>query len=185
MTAAELIPFVRKNPISFGCGVLALALGAAIYLRSSSVPEAVTLLDQKSAEGGRLAANARNSAQLTEQFAAITGATKSINSRLIHASDLAQNLQYFYKLEAETGTKLLDLRQGPLPAKGKPAAGSPVGVPFFVSVRGDYFALLEFLRHLESGPHFCRVMSLAISTTGPDRAAPITFQLGVELLGLP
>lgn len=180
MTTAELLASVKKNPISFGCGALALALGLAIYFRSSDLPKNAAELEQKAAEGERLAANVRNGAQLSEQLAALTGATKTINERLVRAADLAQNLQYFYKLEAETGTKLIELRQVTNPT-GKAVPLS--GIAFTVSVRGDYFAVLDFLRRLEGGPHFSRVLSASMGLTGPDRTAPVTLTLGVELLG--
>ena len=47
MTNAELFAFVRKNPISIGCGVLALALLGGIYFRSDEIPESEAELTQK------------------------------------------------------------------------------------------------------------------------------------------
>jgi len=39
MSNAELFAFVRKNPISLGCGALALVLAGAAYFRSDAIPE--------------------------------------------------------------------------------------------------------------------------------------------------
>lgn len=57
MTNAELMAFVRKNPISVGCGAVALLLGAAVYFRASEIPAAEAELTQKSAEADRHGAN--------------------------------------------------------------------------------------------------------------------------------
>lgn len=180
------IGYVRKNPIAVGCAVVALACVVALYLRSELLPDAETELETKSAEGHRLAQNVRNAAQLPEQLAAITAATAEIQPRLLRADELAKNLQYFYKLEADTGTKLLDLRQlsGSAPAKGAAKSAFTI-VPFNLTVRGEYAALLDFLRRLENGTHYARVLTAAIASNAPERSGPLSLQLTVELLGQP
>jgi hypothetical protein len=182
----QLFAFVRKNPVTLGCAVLALGLGVAIYLRGQDLPAAESELEQKSTEGRRLALNLKNSAQLNEQVAAMTAALAAIEPRLVHADELANNLQYFYKLESETGTKLADLRQL---AASRPKAGKPAGpfapVAFSASVQGEYAAVLDFLRRLENGVHYARVNSATITLTSPDRTGPLMLQLELELLGLP
>jgi hypothetical protein len=185
MTTADLIAFVRKNPVSFGCGLLAVVLALAIYFRSSELPDAAALLDQKSTEGTRLANNVRYGAQLPEQLAALTAAGREIETHLIRGSDLANNLQYFYRLEAETGTKLIELRQNANSAAAKGAKGAFAGVSFSVSLQGEYPVILDFLRRLENGAHYCRVTSANIAPVGPDRNSPLKLALGLELLGQP
>jgi hypothetical protein len=183
MTNQELLAVLKKNPVSVGCGVLTVLLGVGIYFRSDRLPEVTAELEQKSAEGQRLAANLQNSAQLTEQYAAIAQAGKEIESRLIKASELAKNLGYFYKLEADTATKLIELRPLPLaPVKG--AKSTYVPVIYSVAVQGDYTQLLEFLRRLEHGAHYCRIVVSAISGTSNERG-PLRLSLTVELLGQP
>ena len=99
-------------------------------------------------------------------------------ARLIRASDIGINQQYFYRLETESGVKLVDLRQG---ARGTPKGGT-VPISFTVSAQGDYAQVLAFLRALENGAHFCRVQSGSCS--GP-RKGPVTVALNLELLGRP
>ena len=60
MTNEEVIAFVRKNPVSIGCGVLSLVLAGLSYWRSGQVPDSEAELMQKSAEGERYAANLKN-----------------------------------------------------------------------------------------------------------------------------
>ena len=130
-------------------------------------------------------ANVKNAAQLPEQLAALTEARADIEKRIIRNDNLAQNLQYFYRLEADTGVKILTLRQNSL-APAKPDVKNPlVGIGFTVSFQGPYLTVLEFLRRLESGAHYCRVTAAGMTTTGGNRTGPITVSVSLELLGQP
>ena len=185
MSNEQLIALLKKNPVSVGCGLLSLLIAVAIYFRSDLVPEAAKLLEQKTAEGERLNANVTNAAQLPEQLAAITEARTEIEKRLVRASELAKNYQYFYRLEAETGAKLLSFRQNPVPAPKPGAKPGLIGVGYTLSFQGPYFTVMEFLRRLESGTHFARITQAGIGLTGNNRTGPLTISVSLELLGQP
>jgi hypothetical protein len=185
MIADSFPPFLKKNPIGVGCGLLAVLLIAGAYYRSSAVPELNELLDQKLTERARVAANVKNATGLTDQLARLTRAQKGIEDRLVHASELAKNLQYFYRLEAETGTKLLELHQNPSSLKVGAPKTAFNGVSFTVTFQGDYLAILDVFRRLERGTHYSRVLSASLMTIGPDRTGPLKLSLGLELLGQP
>jgi hypothetical protein len=191
MAAEPVITTLKANPISVACGALALTLAVGIYLRSGRLPESEALLEQKVTQGERIDANLKNGVQLADQYAAISAARKEIEARLIRPDELAKNLQFFYKLEADTGTKLVDLRQnvlvpGKAGGKGKTAY---TGIVYAVAVRGDYSRLLDFLRRLESGQRYCRVMSATLigvsNGVEGSRGNDLTLNLGLELLGQP
>ncbi len=184
MTNQELMALLKKNPVGVGCGVLTLLLAVGLYFRSDSLPVAAADLEQKSAEGQRFAANLKNAAQLHEQLATITQAGNEIEGHLVRASELAKNLQFFYRLEAETGTKLIELRQQPVPIVKGGAKSMFVPVTFSVGLQGDYTQLLEFLRRLEHGAHYCRLVGTAIVGTSIERG-PLRLTLTVDLLGQP
>lgn len=98
---------------------LAGQLGAAIYFRGGLVAEPSAALEGKSAPGQKQQANVRFSSQWDEPLAG-----------------LANNLQYFYCMEAEHGLRILDLRQGLMPAL--PAIRpNYVRVPFTLAIEGD------------------------------------------------
>lgn len=186
MTNEDLIAFVRKNPVSVSCGLVALLCGLGIYFRSGGLPEAESQVEQKSAEGGRLALNLSNSVRLPEQLAAVTASDHEISGRLLRAGDLAKNYQYFYKLEAATGVKLIDLRQNPIPTPksgAKPATF--IGIGYAVALEGEYPAVVEFLRQLENGAHYCRIVAANVGAAKQERGSSIKLTLTVELLGLP
>jgi hypothetical protein len=178
MTTADLTSAVKKNPLIVGCAVLTLALGAMLYLRLDSIPEANSRLDELSAQSRRYALNISNASQLKEHMDALIAANKAIDGRVIRSTDIGINQQFFYKLESESGVKLLDLRQG-----GKPATKTnfaPVG--FTVSLQGDFPQVLKFLRGLEDGSHYARVLTASCSGT---RTGDVTMTLSLELLGRP
>jgi len=134
MTGDDLKTVLKKNPIIAGCAVLSFALIAATYFRSDQIPAANTELEQKTDEAERLASNINNAAQLKEQYETLVAANKEIDSRIIRANQLAANAQFWFKVEADTGVKLIgDPRQTTTaPTKGK-GTYSPVG--FNVAVR--------------------------------------------------
>ena len=182
----QVLGFLKKHPISVGCAVLSLVLGAAIYFRAATIPAARAVLEEKSAEGERLAGNVKYGNQLKEQLDELMADNKAIETRLVRAPQLGINSQYFYKLEADTGTKLLNLTQMPAAAqvKGAPKGNFPP-VGFSVNVQGNYTQLVDFLHRLENGLHFCRVLSASCSKAGTTDNDLLTLSLSVELLGLP
>ena len=184
MTNEELFAFVKKNPISVACGVVAVGLVLSLYFRSGLQEEAEGILAERTAAGERIAANIKNSADLEEDFARISEANKEVALRAVRINELGTNSQFFYKLEGDTGVKLVDFRQTTQSAAKGRGTYQPVG--FSVSVQGDLPQLLHFMRLLESGSRYCRVMSASIArSSSAGRNAPMTLSLNLELLGTP
>lgn len=187
----ELVAFLKKNLIVSVAGALCLALVVALYFRSDTIPAATALLDEKTAEAGRLAANIKNSAQLSEQLARLAAANKEVNERLVRVGQKAINQQYFYKLEAETGLKLIDLRQNTETSQGaalnQAAKTEKIPVSFGLTLQGDYQKISDFLRRVESGSHFCRVMSAVVEPVSESgaRSNQAKLTLNLEFLGEP
>src|SRR5258708_18402494 len=159
MKSSDILPFLKRRPLQVVCGVVAILFAASIYFRSGKLEENQTLLDTKSAEGEKISANIKNGAGLKEQLEGLTAATAQIESRLIQAGSLGLNLQFFYRLEAETGVKYVDLRQQSTPILGKGAKTNYIAVPFAVTVQGTFQQVFDFLGRLESGSHFFHLKS--------------------------
>lgn len=196
----QVVALIKKNPIATVCLVVSVGVFAALYFRADLAATAEADLEQKTKEGRRMANNIKYAAQLDEQLAAVTAANATINRRLVRASELASNLQYFYRLESDTGVKLVDLRQvsiaGDTRAKPKSApktAFEPVN--YAVAVQGSYTQLVGFLQRLEHGEHFSRILTAtfmpAAGVGGEEAAGPgtrpemLTLTLSVDLLGQP
>jgi hypothetical protein len=185
MSNQALAATIKKNPVSFGCAALSCVLIAIIYFRGDLMAQAETLLAEKSAEGEKINLNIQYSAQLKEQTESVEAAVKTIESRIVRASQLGTNTQYFYRIESETGAKIIDLRQTTPATAAKPAKGTYLPVAFAVSVQGDLTKILDFLRHLENGAHYCRVLNATCSGNTSTRTTPLTLALTLELLGTP
>jgi len=189
MTSADLLAMIKKQPIGFASGVICLVCAGLLYFRGNKIEEYRVEYEAKSAEATTMLANVRNSEKLPTQVAEIQVLAKEMEGRLVKAGQLAVNLQYFYKLEAETEVKLVDVRQGNLPRGGKAAYA---GIPFSVTVQGSFKQVFAFLQKLENGPHFCRFTAVVFSKQGGGEAsrastdtASVNVSLNLELLGVP
>jgi hypothetical protein len=185
MSNEDMVAFLRKNMISVSCVVVSIVIGFVLYYRNDLLPDADKVLIERTQEGELLAANIEDSAQLKEQHAALVASNQAIADRMIHVGQLAENLQYFYKLESDTGTKLSDPHQVPwnAPAKGAPKTNF-TAIGFALTAQGDYGQLLDLLRKLENGEHYCRVISCSLHPANQDgRGGPLLLSVNLELMG--
>ncbi len=191
MTGTDLVAMIKRHPVGFACGVICVACAALFYFRMDLVEESHAAFSAKSAEATTILANVKNAEKLPSQVAEIQELTKELDGRLLRTGQLAANLQYFYKLEAETEVKLIDVRQGtPLPKSGKSLF---IAIPFNVAVQGPFKQVAIFLQKLENGPYFCHftsvnfARSISSSETPKPGTDPLgtTLTLNLELLGLP
>lgn len=195
MTGADLIALIKKQPVAFGCALVALLCGVLLYFRSDATAEARALFEAKETEANKMEANVRHLAGLPEEAEQVQEAGRQFEARLVRAGQLATNLQFFYRIEAETGVKLVDVRQNPIPAvrpNTPRTAYSPI--PFALAVQGNFTQVYDFLRRVESGPHFTRfnqvtftkVEAAAATNTGAAAAGDLmNVNLLVEILGTP
>jgi len=192
MTNQEAIAVVKRNPISFLCGALSVVFAVTLYLRDEEIPGAEAEMALRTADRDRVALNIKYSAQLTEQADALAASIKEIESRLVKPSELGNNTQYFYKLEKLTGVKITDLRQSPVSSSGAAPAGAvaaraakatfvPVG--FSIGAQGTLPQVLNFLRQLENGSHYCRVLTTSFVGNPASRSPILTVSFNLELLG--
>jgi hypothetical protein len=184
MTNEEMMLFLRKNAISVSCAVVSVLIGLALYYRSDALPDAEKVLADKAQAGELLAANIEDQAQLKEQHAALVASNNAIADRMIRVGQLAENLQYFYRLESETGTKLTDPRQNPWsPAKSAAKLNFTV-VNFGLTAQGDYAQVIDLLRKLEDGEHYCRVNTCTLRPVAAVRGGPIAMVLSLDLMAI-
>jgi|SRR5688572_10380522 len=184
MTSAELTANFKKHPVGVACALVAIACGVVLYVRWGNIAASQTESESATAEASKMVANVRNSASLVEQAAEIETLRKDLEGRLLKAGQLAVNLQYFYKLEAETEVKLVDVRQNPLPRTAKTQY---VGVPFTVMIQGSFAQVTGFLHRLQNGPHFCRINTATFNKSGNESSGgtDMTLALSLDILGQP
>jgi Tfp pilus assembly protein PilO len=177
MTTSDLIALAKKNPVIVVCVVLSLGILGAMYFRAGAIDEANKKLEERTALARRYALNLNQSAHLKDQYDTVVAANKAIENRMLRPAEIGINQQFFYKLESDSGVKLLDLRQGGAVKKG---AFAPIS--FTLSYQGDFSQAVAFLRALENGPHYFR---LETASFGGGRTGPVSVTLNLELLGNP
>jgi hypothetical protein len=118
LKTADLVAGIKKYPIIVVSVALSVGLVLSRLYRQDGLPAATTLLEERTTVGNRLKLNVVNSAQLAEQRAAVVAANAAVSARLIRPAELANNQQFFYRIESETGTRYKDLKQlPPVPAQ--------------------------------------------------------------------
>lgn len=190
MTGADLTALAKKHPLSVACGLIAVACGALLYFRADVIADSQKLYEAKSAESATMISNVTGAPGLAEQVTEIQALAKDVDGRLVRAGQLAVNLQYFYKLEADNAVKLLDVRQGNLPRGAK---GLYTPVPFTLTAQGNYPQLMKFLGELQNGRHFCRINSATFTKSGGSSSEgsggaatqDMNLSISLDLLGLP
>lgn len=177
----NVVAAFKRRPLLFVCGALVVGLALATYFRLGVRDEVETKLAEREKVLLRHSNNAKFSAQLESQLETLRKANSKIAEGALRVGELARNQQMFFRLEAETGVKLLDLRQltvAPL-AKGA-AASTYVAIPFSLTVEGDYAQIMNFLLRLDREATLARVTGGSISR--PAEGAQ-SLALSVELLG--
>lgn len=193
MTGADLLALIKKQPIAFACGVVIVGLAVVLFLRSDAVALAQAEYQEREKELQKIDLNVRSSAGLAEATAEMVEAGGRFDARLVRAGQLANNLQFFYRLEKETGVRLIDVRQLPIPApKRGEARGAFAPVPFAITIQGTFAQVHGFLRHLETGPHFTRFTQVALAkyATGGESGSGsasgmLSGSINLELIGTP
>ena len=192
MTGADLLAMIKKQPIAFGAGLVFIVCLVVYYFEMDAVTDARTTFEEKDTQARRIAENVRHANGLAEQTAEMQELGKQFDARMVRASQLATNLQFFYRLENETGVKLLDVRQNPVaPVRAKGPKSAYVAVPFSVNVEGTYPQILAFLRRVEAGPGFARFATVTVNkSVGPRggeamQSDRLTASFTVEMLGQP
>lgn len=180
INSQTIIVGIKKFPLLILAGLVSVALAITIYLRSDLLVEQQAELDKKSAESTKHRANVSNSAQLPEHLEFLMQANNAVRDRTLNANSLAQNLQYFYKLEAEVGVKYTDLRPGPRDVLSA-NKGPYVPLNYALNVSGDFPRLITFLRRLEQGVYFCRINTATLNGS----SSGVTLSLDLDLLGTP
>lgn len=183
MNLADIIARVKKQPIGFACGAICLLCAGWLYYRSDEIDKRQAEYKTTAEKAAVIKSNVGFAKNLPEQVAELQVSTKELEGRLVRAGQLAVNLQYFYKLEAENEVKLLDVRQNPV---AKSAKGTYLGIPYNVNVQGSYKQVMAFLQRLEKGRHFCRINTANFTKAlgSADGTPPgMTLALTLELLG--
>ena len=178
----DVVNGIKKQPVASACGFVFFVLLIALYFRFGALAEAEAVLEQRTKTFRELKNNVSYSAQLDDHVKQLSAANQRIDASALRAAALAQNQQIFYLLEAQTGVKIVDIRQQavPPPAKGAPATGY-IPIDFSLNVEGGYEQVLLFMKRVERSPSINR---LAGATMSVKETGVATVSMNVAMLGI-
>jgi len=191
MNVTQLVAKLQKHLVVSIATTLAVVFFGLYAYRNGALTETDARLDESTQLAARLKTNIINATSLPEQVEALVSANAIVADRLVRSDDRAKNVQYFYEIEALTGVKIHELRQPTLPPqKGDAAQGMYMPVPYSLKVTGNYSQLLAFIRRLEQGSCFCRMLGATCGPSSSDASADksvkemqLSLNLDLELLG--
>jgi hypothetical protein len=180
----DLVAGIKRRPVLAGCAVAVLLLAGLLYFRWDLAAQLEGRLGERDKELKRLSSNVKFSAQLETHLESLRAANRRIAEAALRETERARNQQLFLSIEGETGVKLVDLVQQPVPLPARGAnvpASAYVAIPFTVSVRGSYDQLFSFLHRLEHNATLVRVTSATLIR--PDETGQQSLNLTMELIG--
>lgn len=183
MTGEDIKALIKKKPLVSTCAVVSLACGLIFYFQADTVDETQAKLAEQSKASSQMISNVRNASGLAAQTETLQKATTQLTDRLVKASQLPANLQYFYRLETETGVKITDVRQNNRDSRA--SSTQYVGIPFAVTFQGQYKQVMDFLQRVESGKHFAKFNTISFNkAAGSDTGNYLlSVSMSIELLG--
>lgn len=174
----RLLRLFRGQPIPAICGLVVFVLILAFYFRGASAVGVQSQLDERNKHYRDLKANVASSVKLDEDLRRLVEYNKKIADGALRVGDIVQNLQFFYKIESETGVKLVDLRQQVVPPLSKGASPSSyVGVGFSLSIEGDYEKIILFCDALKHSSALAKIANFSISKSERGLVANMAVQL--------
>jgi Tfp pilus assembly protein PilO len=183
MTFADFIQWIgvaRKHPLSALCAVICLLCGAACWYINSNMKwldleHKQVLQDADLAQASLISGPSVKA----ERLAALV-ITRQIEDNLVVEDNLAENLQYFYKIEDRTKAHILELR--PLNSTVADTKSLYRRVPFSIRVTGTYEQVVGFLNGIETGPRLASITAMTLRRREPSSLTAI-LDVTVEMLG--
>jgi Tfp pilus assembly protein PilO len=192
ITNEQVVQLLKRYPLPTLCGACVLAAFLAAYFRMDAISAEEQQLETVTQELNRYGTNNKHGAQLQAQVSKLSGILQKVDERAPRLGSLASNLQYFYRLEADTGVRLNDVRQlsPELKKDKKTKSDTYVAIPFSLTMEGSFTQMLAYLRSIEAGIHFHAFKSVqvnpsVVSSGGESADLVLQMTIQVELLGTP
>ena len=179
----DIVNAAKKRPLIFVCAAVIFVLLIMIYWRLGAIETLRAQVDERTSVLQKNKANAAYAVQLDAQLKELTEINKKIKGSALIADNAAQNQQIFFRMEADSGAKLIDIQQRPVDTSLPKGAAALTYNPvvFAMTVEGEYRQILTFVRLLEAGPVINRVSAGTLAMGG--NGLP-NLSLTVEMLGL-
>jgi hypothetical protein len=177
---AAFLALLRRYPFAATAIFLLLASGVGCYFLSVDIDAQEAARIDRAKEGEAMLDLLVSGSTQRAELEAAREAARRIEENLIVESDLAGNQWYFYKIEEQTKTRLMELH----PQSSPTTDGATLykRVPYSLRVSGTYEQVAAYLLALETGPRLANITSFGYSRR--DRDGPgVVLELSLELLG--
>jgi hypothetical protein len=176
---AAFVALIRRYPFAATCIFLILASGAGAYFLWDDIDRQETARIERAKEGEAMLELLVGGSTQRQELDAVREITRRIDDNLIIEANLADNNWYFYKIEEQTKTRLLELH----PQSSPTTDGTNLyrRVPYSLRVSGTYEQVSAYLLALETGPRLANIT--AFGFTRRDQSGGVVLDLTLELLG--
>ena len=167
MNLEGLIRKIRQYPLVTVFGAISLILIIAILIRNPKVSSLQEINDQREREWTTVRTNHERSAGLEAEVEKLRSFSEEVNRRLISADAIANNYNYFYRIERQTGIRIVNIQQLPVASARRPQYLPELNdfdlVPFNLTFQGSFDVTMTFLQGIERGEHLVRIESISIN----------------------
>jgi Tfp pilus assembly protein PilO len=178
----QFMAFTRRNPVMVGSVAVILVMGGASYFLWQRQGSLNSNHEEVRRNGEDMLQSLTGHARVAAEIATVSEALAFVDKNLINEGDLAENLGYFYSIEAAAHLRFSQLNQ--LSSQPQPPDSPFKSVPFSVRASGPYRQVMRLLHEMETGPRLLRIRTYTISQNEADPDA-VTFEASVELLARP
>ena len=174
------ISVVRRHPLSVFCAsVCVLCAFASWYIHGNMAW--LELEHKQLAQDADLAqASLISGPSVKQEWFAARVVTRQIEDNLVVEDNLAENLQYFYRIEERSKAHVVEMR--PLNALLSDSKSLYKRIPFAIRVTGTYEQTGAFLYAVETGPRLAYITLLSWRRREPG-SLTVVLDLNLELLG--
>jgi Tfp pilus assembly protein PilO len=178
----QISGFVRRQLVLVISILVILVCGGASWYLWDKQESLSGERDSAQRNGDAMLQSLNAHARVTAELGKVNDALAYIDRHLINEGDLAENIGYFYDIEAASRIKFSQVSQ--MSSQPQPAGTPFRSVPFTLRTTGSYRQLLRVIRELENGPRLLRIRTFNFDAEGAD-PNQLSLDLTVELLARP
>jgi hypothetical protein len=183
MTLADFMNWlavVRRYPVSALCAIVCLSCGIACWYIAGNMRWLELERRQATQDTDLAQLSLISGPSVKQERLSALVITRQIEDNLVVEDNLAENLQYFYRIEDRSKAHLIELR--PMTSVISDSRSLYKKVPFSIRLTGTYDQVLGFLHGIETGPRLAEISALSLRRSDPGSVS-IAADMEVELLG--
>jgi hypothetical protein len=183
MNAADFMQWIalaRRNPISVISALVCLSCGFICWYLASNMKWLDLEHKQLMQDSDLAQASLISGPSVKQERLAALVVTRQIEDNLVIEDNLAENLQYFYRIEDRSKCHIVELR--PLNSTMPDSRALFRRVPFSIRITGTYDQVILFLNGIETGPRLANITTLSVRRRDPA-SLTLILDMSVELLG--